>query len=88
VVRLRQVVLVARDLERVVATLRARLGLGEPFRDPAVGSFGLENAVMALGDTFVEVVSPVKPDTAARRHLERRGGDGAPYPARRRARPR
>jgi hypothetical protein len=76
VVRLRQVVLVARDLESVVATLRARLALGEPFRDPAVAAFGLQNAVMALGDTFVEVVSPIAPGTAAGRHLDRRGGDG------------
>ena len=74
--RLRQLVLVARDLEPVVATLRARLELGEPFRDPAVAAFGLQNAVMALGDSFIEVVSPVTPGTAAGRHLDRRGGDG------------
>ena len=74
--RLRQAVLVARDLDPVVAELRATLGLGEPFHDPNVGHFGLRNAVMALGDTFVEVVSPVTDGTAAGRHLERRGGDG------------
>jgi hypothetical protein len=73
--RLRQAVLAARDLHPVVAELRAALGLGEPFRDPGVGAFGLHNAVMALGDTFIEVVSPVQPDTAAGRHLDRRGGD-------------
>jgi hypothetical protein len=74
--RLRQAVLAARDLEPVVAALRDGLPLGEPFRDPAVGAFGLQNAVMALGDTFVEVVSPVEAATAAGRHLDRRGGDG------------
>ena len=74
--RLRQAVLVARDLDPVVAELRATLGLGEPFHDPNVDHFGLRNAVMALGDTFVEVVSPVTEGTAAGRHLERRGGDG------------
>jgi hypothetical protein len=31
---------------------------------------------MALGDAFVEVVSPVRAGTAAGRHLERLGGDG------------
>jgi hypothetical protein len=76
VVRLRQAVLVARDLDAVVAELREALGLGEPFRDPGVGAFGLRNAVMALGDTFVEVVSPVREGTSAGRHLARRGGDG------------
>jgi len=41
-----------------------------------VGQFGLTNAVFAVGDTFVEVVAPARPDTTAGRYLERRGGDG------------
>jgi hypothetical protein len=28
-----------------------------------------------VGDSFLEVISPVRPDTAAGRHLQRRGGD-------------
>jgi catechol 2,3-dioxygenase-like lactoylglutathione lyase family enzyme len=36
----------------------------------------VRNAVFALGDTFLEVISPAKAGTAAGRHLERRGGDG------------
>ena len=74
--RLRQAVFVASELEPVASALRAALGLGEPFRDPGVGEFGLTNAVFALGDCFLEVVSPARPDTAAGRYLERRGGDG------------
>lgn len=74
--RLRQVALVARALEPVVEDLSAVLGLTVVFRDPSVAVFGLENAVMAVGDTFLEVVSPVREDTAAGRLLERRGGDG------------
>ncbi len=74
--RLRQVVLVARELEPVVEELRGALGLGAPHHDPGVALFGLRNAVMALGDTFVEVVSPAQPGTAAGRQLERLGGDG------------
>jgi hypothetical protein len=31
--------------------------------------------VFALGDTFLEVVSPVREDAAAARLIERRGGD-------------
>jgi hypothetical protein len=73
--RLRQVVLAANDLGAVSDRLREELSLGEPFRDPAVGYFGLHNAVFALGDTFLEVVSPTRPDTAVGRLLERRGGD-------------
>ena len=52
------------------------LGLGEPFRDPGVGSFGLHNVVCALGEDFLEIVSPTQDGTAAGRHLERRGEGG------------
>ena len=73
--RLRQAVLAARDLDAVAGQLRTTLGLGEPYADPAVERFGLRNAVFALGDTFLEVVSPIRPDTSAGRLIERRGGD-------------
>jgi Glyoxalase-like domain len=74
--RVRQAVLVASDLDAVTGRLRPHLGLGPPFADPAVAHFGLRNAVFALGDTFLEVVSPVATDTSAGRLLSRRGGDG------------
>jgi glyoxalase-like protein len=74
-VRLRQAVLAATDLEAVAGRLASELGLGEPYADPGVAAFGLQNAVFALGDTFLEVVSPIEPDTAAGRWIERRGGD-------------
>ena len=73
--RLRQVAFAARDLELVVGDLCAVLGIEVSFNDPGVGVFGLRNAVMPVGDTFLEVVSPVQPDTAAGRYMARRGGD-------------
>jgi hypothetical protein len=75
-VRLRQAVLAVQELEPVAVALRAALGLQEPFRDPGVGEFGLENVVFALGDCFLELVSPTRAETAAGRYLSRRGGDG------------
>ncbi len=51
------------------------LPLREPYADPAVAHFGLRNAVFAIGDTFLELVSPMQEGTAAGRQLERRGGD-------------
>jgi hypothetical protein len=75
-VRLRQAVLVARELEPSVRALREALGLGEPFRDRGVAEFGLANAVFAIGDCFLEVISPTRQATAAGRWLERHGGDG------------
>lgn len=73
--RLRQVALAVRTLEPALGRLRHVLGLGEPFHDPGVAVFGLENAVLPIGDAFLELVSPVKPDTSAGRWLERRRGD-------------
>jgi hypothetical protein len=75
-VRLRQAVLVAAELEPVATALRSALDLGAPFSDPGVGAFGLRNAVFALGDCFLEVISPTRPDTTAGRYLSKHGGDG------------
>jgi hypothetical protein len=69
-------VLVAGELEPVAAALRSALAMDEPFRDPGVGEFGLANTVFALGDCFIEVISPTRAETAAGRYLERHGGDG------------
>lgn len=74
--RLRQVVLVAAELEPSAARLRRLFALGPGFHDPGVGEFGLENVVFAIGDTFLEIVSPVEENTTAGRYLDRRGGDG------------
>ena len=74
--RLRQVALVARDLDPVAKELEAAFGLDEPFRDPGVGEFGLHNVVYALDDTFLEVVSPTRDGTTAGRYLDRLGEDG------------
>src|SRR5262245_27031202 len=74
--RLRQIALVAKDLEPTVEALCDVLGIEVGFNDPDVGVFGLRNAVMPIGDSFLEVVSPSQPGTTAGRLLERRGGDG------------
>jgi hypothetical protein len=74
--RLRQVALVAHQLDPVLADFDAVLGLRVAFRDPAVAQFGLQNAVMPAGHQFVEVVSPVREGTTAGRYLGRRSGDG------------
>ncbi len=73
--RIRQVVLAARHLEPTRQRLFEILGLDADFKDPGVAEFGIENSVMAIGDTFLEVVSPVEQDTAVSRFLAQRGGD-------------
>jgi hypothetical protein len=74
-IRLRQVALVARDLDHVVGALCDTFGLEVCFNDPGVGEFGLINALMVVGDQFIEVVSPDRPGTTAERLIERRGSD-------------
>ena len=73
--RLRQIALVAQDLEPVVRDLHMVFGLNVAFRDPAVATFGLISAVMPVGGEFLEVVQPVKADASAGRYLHRRSGD-------------
>jgi glyoxalase-like protein len=74
--RLRQIALVARQLAPVVGDLREVFGLEVAYRDPGVEAFGLENAVLPVGNQFLEVVAPIREGTAGGRYLERRGGDG------------
>ncbi len=74
--RLRQVALVAHDLDAVVGDLHDAFGLEVAYRDPAVATFGLRNAVLPIGTQFIEVVSPTRDGTAGGRQLDRLGGDG------------
>jgi hypothetical protein len=73
--RLRQAVLAAADLDKTCELLEDELGISEPFHDKGIIHFGLRNAVYPIGDTFLEVVSPVQEGTAAGRQIERAGGD-------------
>ena len=78
--RLRQICLVAQELEPTVDTLCEVLGLHVCHRDAGVERFGLHNALMRIGSSFIEVVAPLPgprgQNTAATRHLARLGGDG------------
>jgi hypothetical protein len=74
--RLRQICLVARELEPVVEDIRAILGLEICYRDPGVAKYGLVNALLPIGTSFLEVVAPVEANTAAGRFLDRSGGHG------------
>ena len=75
--RLRQAVVAASDRAAVADAWHRELGTGTPFHDPGVGEFGLCNAVLPVGDTFLEVVSPVVAGSgsAAGRFMARNGGD-------------
>src|SRR5262245_59477551 len=51
--RMRQIVLIARELAPVVDEIRDVFGLEVAYRDPAVATFGLENAVFPVGNQFL-----------------------------------
>ena len=74
--RIRQIVFVVRDLATTSRQLAELLKLDPPYRDPGVAEFGIDNAVYAFGDQFIELISPLEEGTAASRHLERRGEGG------------
>lgn len=71
-----QITLVVRDLAATEKAFEEALGLRVAFRDPSVDRWGLENIVLPMGTTFVEILSPKHADTPGGRHLERQGGDG------------
>jgi len=73
--RLRQIVMAAADLEAAEHRITDELGVELCYRDPGVATFGLGNALFPIGDAFLEVVSPIQPDTTAGRLLDKRKGD-------------
>jgi hypothetical protein len=79
VLRLRQVVIAARDLDATVQRLCTAIDVPVCFNDPGVAEFGLENALLCVGDQFIEVVSPIAETSAAGRLLDRRNADVTAY---------
>jgi hypothetical protein len=73
---LKQICLVAADLDSVEEDLKEILGLEVAYRDLGLSKFGLRNVMLPIGNSFVEVVSPIEENTTAGRFLERRDGDG------------
>ncbi|MGI9591713.1 MAG: VOC family protein [Myxococcota bacterium] len=76
--RIRQLVFACEHISSA-DDLRHLLDLGTPFPDPGVKVFGLENAVFALGDQFLEIVAPLPdrdPKSVAAGRFLARGGPG------------
>ncbi len=75
-IRLRQVAMIAPDLDPIVDELCDTFGLQVCFHDPGVAEFGLRNALLLVGDQFIEVLSPIREDTTVQRLLDKRDGAG------------
>src|SRR3954449_7404080 len=75
-IRLRQICLVAPQLEPVISDISDIMGLNVCYRDGNVAKYGLENALLPVDTILLEVVAPTQPDTAAGRFLEKTGNRG------------
>ena len=60
------------DLDDSIALYRDRLGMREQHRE-TVEQFGVEAVLLEIGDAHVELLTPVSPDSAVARFLERSG---------------
>ncbi|MAT04419.1 MAG: hypothetical protein CL424_05175 [Acidimicrobiaceae bacterium] len=73
--RLRQIAVVAADRDAVTARLHDEFGLEVGYHDPEIEQLDLVNAVIPVGDQFLEVIAPTKDGTTADRFRTRQGGD-------------
>ena len=76
--RLRQICLVAPQLEPVISDIAGIMGLNVCYRDGNVAKYGLENALLPVDTILLEVVAPFHrgAGTAAGRFIEKTGGRG------------
>ena len=74
--RLRQICLVAPQLEPVIGDISGIMGLNVCYRDGNVAKYGLENALLPVDTILLEVVAPTRPGTAAGRFIDKTGGRG------------
>jgi hypothetical protein len=72
---LRQIVLLTGDLPAALAEAKSLLGLNDGVRDePGMAELGFDHEVLAIDQTFLEIVAPLAADSSPGRLL-RRGGD-------------
>jgi hypothetical protein len=74
--RLRQICLVAPQLEPVISDIAGIMGLEVCYRDGNVEKYGLVNALLPVDTILLEVVAPFRDGTAAGRFLDKSAGRG------------
>ncbi|MCB0966933.1 MAG: VOC family protein [Ilumatobacter sp.] len=65
----------AADRDAITARLHDAFGLDVAYHDPHIEQLDLVNAVIPVGDQFLEVIAPTKEGTTADRFRQRQGGD-------------
>lgn len=66
------VAIAVHDLDQAVAEHRRRYGV-EPMYREVVEEQGVEEAMLAVGGSFIQLLAALRPDTPVGRFLERRG---------------
>ncbi len=66
------VAIAVHDLDQAVRDHRRRYGLAPMYRE-VVEEQGVEEAMLAIGGSFVQLLAPLQPDTPVGRFLQRRG---------------
>jgi hypothetical protein len=74
-IRLRQVCIASPKISDA-DELAEIFGVPIVYRDPMIIDFGLENALLGFGGTFVEFIAPLKDGTTATRFLAKHPGGG------------
>lgn len=74
--RLRQIALIAEDIERAKYLLTTILGTEVVYTDSQVAQWGIKNFLVAIGGDIIEVCSPIQPNTTVGRLLQKRGDGG------------
>lgn len=74
--RLRQICLVAPNVEPAASDIAAVMGLNICYRDPNVARYGLENVLYPVDSVLLEVVAPTRDGTAAGRFIDKTQGRG------------
>ncbi|EPE25535.1 Glyoxalase/Bleomycin resistance protein/Dihydroxybiphenyl dioxygenase [Glarea lozoyensis ATCC 20868] len=74
--RLRQIALIAENLDKTTDQLTTVLGVEVIYSDPTVEQWGLKNVMLPIGGDMIEIVSPFEPNTTVSRLLAKRGDGG------------
>ena len=75
-IRLRQICLVAPQLEPLIPDISTIMGLEVCYRDRNVAKYGLVNALLPVDTILLEVVAPFRDGTAAGRFIDKTKGRG------------
>lgn len=74
--RLRQIALAVPDLAVAHEEVAAVFGVRHHHEDPGVLRYGLRNAVIPFGNSFLELLAPIRGETTVGRLLDKRRGAG------------